>query len=142
MSTLSHAIVTATLCHKYQINHKSDERYILHPLRVMLKCDTDEERIVAVLHDVVEDTDMTLSCLKSQEGFSNNVIEALDCLTRRKNETYDEFIDRIKTNKLATKIKIYDLEDNMDASRLKEITEKDKIRMQKYFNAVWKLKFS
>lgn len=139
MSNLTKAIILATDFHKTQFNNKCEELYILHPLRVMLKCKTDEERIVAVLHDVVEDTDATLTYLKDYEGFSDRIIEAIDCLTRRKNESYGQFIDRVKTNELATKVKILDLEDNMDVSRLKEFTDKDQSRLNKYSKAMFKL---
>lgn len=118
---------------------KGGEPYILHPLRIMLKCKTEDERVVAVLHDVVEDTEVSLDSLRKCKFFSDSIIEAIDCLTRRKNEAYDDFIDRVKTNQLATKIKILDLQDNMDVSRLKEVTDADQSRLNKYAVAMYKL---
>lgn len=137
MSLLKEAIVLAASYHDEQFD-KGDHPYILHPLRLMLKCETEEERIVAVLHDTIEDTELTLITLK-HKGFSSRIIEAIDCLTRRKNESYDKFIDRVKTNELATKIKILDIEDNMDVSRLSEFTDKDQSRLNKYSAAMFKL---
>jgi (p)ppGpp synthase/HD superfamily hydrolase len=127
---LTEALIIAANAHKGQVD-KGGEQYILHPIRVMTKCDTDEERIVALLHDVVEDTNITIDNLR-EYGFSEEVINAIDCLTRRPNESYDDFIMRVKTNELATKIKIFDIEDNMITKRLKEITEKDLKRLNKY----------
>ncbi|RXZ77995.1 GTP pyrophosphokinase [Paenibacillaceae bacterium] len=136
MSQLTKAITLATGMHDGQYD-KGGNPYILHPLRLMLKCETEEERIVALLHDIVEDTEITLEYLQSLNLFSNKVVDAIDCLTRRKSEKYDEFIYRVKTNELATKIKILDIEDNMDVSRLIEFTVKDKERMKKYGAAMY-----
>lgn len=96
---------------------KAGAPYILHPVRVSLHCQTEEEKIVALLHDVVEDTPITLEELKAQ-GFSDNVLVALKCLTKIKGEEYQAFIRRVATNPLAIKVKIQDLKDNMDLSRL------------------------
>lgn len=96
---------------------KAGVPYILHPMRVALHCLTEDEKIVALLHDVVEDTSITMEDLKT-EGFSDEVISALCCLTKVKGEDYKTFIERVATNKLATQVKIQDLKDNMDVSRL------------------------
>lgn len=96
---------------------KAGAPYILHPMRVALHCETDEEKIVALLHDVVEDTPITLEELKTQ-GFSDDVLAALKSLTKIKGEDYQTFIQRVATNPLAVKVKIQDLKDNMDLSRL------------------------
>lgn len=96
---------------------KAGAPYILHPMRVALRCQTEDEKIVALLHDVVEDTPITLEELKAQ-GFSDKVLSALKCLTKIKGEDYQTFIQRVATNPLAVKVKIQDLEDNMDLSRL------------------------
>ena len=95
---------------------------------------TETERICAVLHDVIEDTNITLDYLKN-EGFSEDILSALDALTRRENETYDEFIDRILRNKIACYVKLADLSDNMDLTRIANPTKKDYKRIEKYRKA-------
>lgn len=95
---------------------------------------TETERICAVLHDVIEDTNITLDYLKN-EGFSEDILSALDVLTRRENETYDEFIDRILRNKIACYVKLADLSDNMDLTRIANPTKKDYKRIEKYRKA-------
>ena len=94
----------------------------------------ETERICAVLHDVIEDTDITLDYLRD-EGFSEEILSALDALTRRKDESYDEFISRIINNKIASYIKLTDLCDNMALSRIKNPTKKDYERIEKYRKA-------
>lgn len=96
---------------------KAGAPYKLHLTRVALHCQTEDEKIVALLHDVVEDTSMTLEELKAQ-GFSDEVLAALKCLTQIEDEDYQTFIQRVATNPLAVKVKIQDLKDNMDLSRL------------------------
>jgi (p)ppGpp synthase/HD superfamily hydrolase len=113
---------------------KDGSPYILHPLRLMLKMSTDEERMVAVLHDVVEDTSITLEDLR-REGFSAAVLEALRLLTHEKEVPYEEYVARIKPHPLAREVKLADLEDNSDIKRLKGIEEKDFARMKKYHRA-------
>jgi (p)ppGpp synthase/HD superfamily hydrolase len=113
---------------------KSGQPYILHPLRVMLRGQTEDEKITGVLHDVVEDTTWTLSALKA-EGFPRRVLYALDCLTRREIEGYGSFIQRLARNRLARRVKIADLEDNMDARRLASFTPNDGERFAKYLRA-------
>lgn len=130
---LEKAIFIATNAHQGQTD-KAGETYILHPLRVMFSRKNEAERICAVLHDVIEDTEITLDYLKN-EGFSENVISALDALTRRNNEIYDDFIDRIINNKIASYVKLADLCDNMDLSRIKKPTETDYKRVKKYRKA-------
>jgi (p)ppGpp synthase/HD superfamily hydrolase len=134
MSTLERAIVIATEAHAGQLD-KGGQPYILHPLRVMLRLKTDEERIVAVLHDVLEDTEVSSSDLYN-EGFSIEILEALDDVTKRENESYIDFILRIKNNKLSTSVKIADIQDNMDLSRIPNPTEKDYDRNRKYRNSL------
>lgn len=87
---------------------KAGAPYILHPMRVAMHCETEEEKIVALLHDVVEDTSVTFEELKA-EGFSDEVLTALKCLTRTEDEEYETFIRRVATNPLAIKVKIQDL---------------------------------
>ena len=88
--------------------------------------------VVALLHDILEDTDTTENDLEN-EGFSNDIIDAVVAITRKKNESYIDFIERVKLNDMAKCVKIYDLEDNMDIKRLKDVTDKDLKRLKKYF---------
>lgn len=110
--------------------------YIYHPFRISTKMDTEEEKIVALLHDVLEDSNITEDNLV-QQGFSDNVITALKYLTKIKEQGYlNDYIKAIKTNKLATKVKIADLIDNINLSRLKVVTVKDINRTRKYLDAL------
>ena len=108
-------------------------------MRVMEMGKTEEEKIVGVLHDVVEDTSWTFEALAA-EGFSKEVINALRCVTKTsENENYDAFIDRVKKNPLATAVKINDLTDNMDIRRLPYLSDKDVKRLKKYLKAYKRL---
>ena len=134
MSTLERAIEIATEAHRGQFD-KAGNDYIGHPLRVMTAGKTTEEKIVGVLHDVVEDSDWTFERLAA-EGFSAEVIEALRCVTKlSENEPYDKFISRVKENPLAVAVKLNDLTDNMDIRRLPYISDKDVKRLKKYLRA-------
>lgn len=138
MSTLERAIQIATEAHKGQLD-KAGRDYIGHPLRVMAMGKTEDEKIVGVLHDVIEDTDWTFEMLEA-EGFSREVIEALKCVTKlSENENYDDFIERVKKNPLAVAVKINDLTDNMDIRRLPYLSDKDVKRLKKYLKAYKKL---
>ncbi len=138
MSTLERAIAIATEAHKGQYD-KAGNDYIGHPLRVMDMGRTEEEKIAGVLHDVMEDTDWTFEKLAA-EGFSQEIIEALKCVTKiSENENYDDFIERVKKNPLATAVKINDLTDNMDIRRLPYLSDKDVKRLKKYLKAYKKL---
>jgi len=97
---------------------------------------SEEEMIIVVLHDVLEDSDMRADDLKEQ-GFSDEVLTALDCLTHREGEPYSDYVQRIRLNSTAVKVKLADLEDNMDVKRLPEITRRDLERINKY-HGVWK----
>lgn len=131
---LNKAIKIATKAHEGQVD-KAGQPYIGHPLRVMAMGATEDEKIVGVLHDVVEDSDWTFERLTA-EGFSFKVIDALGCVTKlSESEPYDKFIQRVKTNPLAMKVKINDLTDNMDVRRLAYISEKDVKRLRKYLKA-------
>ena len=139
MATLERAIEIARQAHSGQLD-KAGKDYINHPLRVMEKGTTEEEKIVGVLHDVVEDSDWTFSMLQA-EGFSTEVMDALKCVTKfSEDEDYDHFIDRVLTNPLAVKVKLHDLEDNMDLSRLHHPIDLDIKRLQKYQRAYARLK--
>ena len=138
MSTLQRAIEIATEAHKGQYD-KAGNDYIGHPLRVMEMGTTENEKIVGVLHDVVEDTDWTFEALAA-EGFSEEVIAALRCVTKlSENENYDDFIERVKKNPLAVAVKINDLSDNMDIRRLPYLSDKDVKRLKKYLKAYKRL---
>jgi (p)ppGpp synthase/HD superfamily hydrolase len=137
VATLEQAIELAVKHHKGQYD-KGGKPYILHPLRLMMSVDTDDEKIVAVMHDLVEDTHITIAYLRTA-GFSEKVLSALDCVTNRDNEDYESFIERIAQNPLATKVKLADLEDNMDLSRISEPSKKDYKRIEKYKRAKTRL---
>ena len=138
MSTLERAIEIATQAHQGQFD-KAGRDYIGHPLRVMEMGKTENEKIVGVLHDVIEDTDWTFEKL-TEEGFSQEIISALRCVTKlSENENYDDFIDRVKKNPLAVAVKINDLTDNMDIRRLPYLSDKDVKRLKKYLKAYKRL---
>jgi (p)ppGpp synthase/HD superfamily hydrolase len=134
---LARAITIAAQAHEEQVD-KNGAPYILHPIRVMLKMGTEEAMTAAVLHDVVEDSDWTLEKLRAQ-GFSERVLAAVEAVTKRAEEDsdYDAFILRVMKNPLARRIKIADLEDNMDPKRILRYTAKDATRLEKYHRA-WK----
>lgn len=134
MSNLEQAIAVATKAHAGQVD-KAGQPYILHPLRLMFKFEADIEKIVAVMHDVIEDSGLTQDDLKKL-GFSDEVIEAIDCLSKKNGEGYDSFILRVSKNNLARKVKIEDIKDNLDLTRLNRITDKDLQRVEKYYRAL------
>lgn len=130
MSTLERAIVIATEAHQGAVD-KAGAPYILHPLRVMLRVTDPHARMAAVLHDVVEDSDWTLDRLRA-EGFHQDVLAAVDGLTRRSDETYEQFVDRAGRHPIARLVKLADIEDNLDLSRIAQPTEKDYARIERY----------
>lgn len=132
-ATLEDAIALAVDAHKGQ-KDKVGQPYIVYPLRVMSRCDTEVERIVAILHDVVEDTDYSMKDLRDR-GFSEEVLAALKCVTKREGESYAKFIERAAPNPIARRVKLADLEDNMDVRRLESVGEKDATRLNKYVKA-------
>lgn len=134
MSTLEKAIALAAQAHAGQVD-KAGEPYILHPLRVMLRLTSPEARMAAVLHDALEDTDITPERLR-QEGFSRDVIEAVLAVTKREGETYEDFVRRAAQHPIGRQVKGADLEDNCDLSRLKNPNPKDLARMDKYKKAL------
>ena len=113
--TLEDAIALAARAHRGQVD-KSGEPYILHSLRVMLKQESEAARIVAVLHDVVEDTAVSINGLRAA-GFDDEICDAIDSLTRRPDEIYEDMIARVAANPIARRVKLADLEDNMDPRR-------------------------
>lgn len=134
---LEKAIHIAVEAHAGQLD-KAGKAYIFHPMRVMLSGCTDEEMICGILHDVIEDTPVSIDMLR-QEGFSEQVLAALDAISRREHESYSEFIERVATNRLATIVKLYDLHDNMNRDRIKEYKESDERRHAKYVRAEQRL---
>jgi hypothetical protein len=133
MSSIERSIEIAVRAHRGQLD-KARQPYILHPLRVMARLESEEERIVAILHDVIEDSDVTPTELRDA-GFSEPIIKAIDALTRRNGESYEEFIERLKPNTLARQVKLADLRDNMNLRRLPRITKRDRERVERYRRA-------
>jgi (p)ppGpp synthase/HD superfamily hydrolase len=135
VTALEKAIVLATRAHaRKDQRDKGGALYILHPLRVMLKMKTEPEMMAAVLHDVVEDTHCTLADLR-KGGIPDEVVQAVDCLTKREGESYDDFIKRVKTNSISLKVKLADLADNMDITRIAQLSVDDAPRLNKYLRA-------
>ena len=131
--TLEDAISLAVRAHQGQLE-KSGQPYILHPLRVMFRLEDEYARMAAVLHDVVEDTPHTLDELR-ELGYPPEVVAAVDCLTRRPTETYEAFVERAAADPIARRVKLADLEDNMDVRRLVSFAATDAERMRKYLVA-------
>lgn len=133
MSNLAKAIELASRAHVAQ-RDKTGGPYVLHPLRLMDKVSGEDAKIVAVLHDVVEDTPVTEDELRGL-GFSEAVIRAVLALTRRDDETYAQFVLRCKANPLALPVKLADLEDNYNLPRAmlrEDKLEKDLRRLARY----------
>jgi (p)ppGpp synthase/HD superfamily hydrolase len=127
------AMIIAYEAHKNQVD-KSGVPYIYHPIHVAEQMDTENECIIALLHDVVEDTNVTFKQL--EEIFSKEIIDILKLLTKKKEIDYYEYINKVKENTVARKVKIADIEHNLDRSRLDIITDKDIKREEKYKNAL------
>ncbi len=130
MGTLEKAIAIAAKAHEGQ-SDKAGEPYILHPIQVMLRVMGTEARIAAVLHDVVEDSDLTIEELRI-EGFSETVLEAVEALTKRKDENRIEAAMRAAANEIARVVKLADNAENMNLGRIPNPTEKDFARMKEY----------
>jgi hypothetical protein len=133
VSLLQKAIALAAAAHQWQ-KRKKGSPYVLHPLRMACALKTEAEQIVAVLHDVVEDTHWTSDDLR-REGFPEDILQALDCVTERKGESYDVFLTRAAANPIARRVKLADLEDNMNVRDLPQVTPKDAQRLSKYIMA-------
>ncbi len=127
------AMIIAYEAHKNQVD-KSGVPYIYHPIHVAEQMDTENECIIALLHDVVEDTNVTFKQL--EEVFSKEIIDILKLLTKKKEIDYYEYINKIKENAVARKAKIADIKHNLDRSRLDVITDKDIKREEKYKKAL------
>lgn len=134
MANLDDAILLAVKAHHGQ-RDRSGEPYILHPLRLMFRQNSTATRIAAVLHDVVEDTPVTFEQL-ADAGFSEEILDAVALLTHNPQDSYEDYVARIKTNPVARAVKLADLEDNMRLERIAgEPTEKDWARLQRYHRA-------
>lgn len=133
MPDLERALQIAVKAHA-GAKDKSGTPYIFHPIRVMMRCRTEEAKIVALLHDVVEDTDITFDDL-IDEGFSGNVIAALRLVTHAEEDSYDAYVEKIAVNPLAVEVKLADLEDNSDIRRLKVVDQNSVERFSKYLRA-------
>lgn len=131
MFNLIKAFIVAIKAHQGQ-KDKGGKPYILHPIRVSLNVKGKDEKIVALLHDVIEDTSYTIDDLKF---LSKEQKEALLLLTHDDNTPYMEYIEEVKKNKIASKVKLADLEQNMNLKRLKTISNKDLKRLEKYKRA-------
>ena len=131
--TLQDAIRLALDAHR---GHKDryGAAYILHPLRMMNRLTAEPDRVAAVLHDVVEDSATTLDDLRKL-GYGDEIIAAVDCLTKQRGELYDTYIERCKSNAIARRVKLADLEDNLDLRRLDEVKAQDLERLNRYLKA-------
>lgn len=135
---LDRAIQIAVQAHAGQTDW-SGHPYILHPMRIMLKMDNITEKIIAILHDVVEDTKVTLSNLEA-EGFPKHILDAVEALTRIEGEDYTIYVERVAGNYLARKIKLADLEDNMNPKRFHGVFDEKAARlMTRYVKAFKRL---
>ena len=116
------ALQIAQKAHVGQVD-KAGKDYILHPITVSSYMDTDTEKAIAYLHDVLEDTNVTVDELRTI--FSNEIVDTVITLTHRKDESYFEYIQRVSKSNLAKKIKVADLIHNLDITRIKELTKSD-----------------
>jgi (p)ppGpp synthase/HD superfamily hydrolase len=135
MNIIEKSLELALKAHSGQVD-KAGQPYILHPLRVMSHMDCDMTRAAALLHDVLEDSDISEDNLLS-EGIPPVVVDAVKCLTKAQNENYSEFIERVLSNTIAAKVKKADIEDNLNILRIDMLREKDLERIKKYHKA-WK----
>jgi len=135
MSTLDKAIKIASDAF-LGVYDNGGHPYIMHCIRVMNQLDANDSELqqIAILHDIIEDTDITLQDL-AQMGFSGRVLTAINFLTHKKEDSYDTYIKLISTNKDAKRVKIADLIDNSNITRLKGLRKKDYDRLEKYHKA-------
>ncbi len=127
------ALGIATKAHKGQTD-KAGAPYIFHPIRVALRCSTSKEKTVALLHDVIEDTSVTPDDLLS-EGFPPEIVDAVLSVTKKEGESYMDFVARAKENPIGRQVKLHDIQDNMDITRLPQLTADDLPRLNKYLEA-------
>jgi len=134
LTLLEKALLLAVQAHLGQTD-KAGQPYVFHPLRLMMTLETEDEKLAALLHDVVEDSAITLDDLR-QEGFPEMVVQAVDALTRRKpEESYEAFVARAARHPVARRVKLADLRDNMDITRLAELAPRDMERLARYRRA-------
>jgi len=133
MADIEEAIRIAVEAHRGQ-RDRAGAPYILHPLRLLLRVHTDAERMAAVLHDVVEDTPWTLDALRAR-GFAGEVVDAVDALTRRADESYEAFVERAAAHPVARRVKLADIEDNLDLRRIGAVEAGDVERLDRYLRA-------
>lgn len=136
MNDLELAITTATHAHAGQTD-RAGEAYIQHPLRVMDTLDSRILKIVGVLHDTVEDSDVTVQEVRTT--FGRRVAVAVELLTHDEDDSYMEYIEKVSSNPVASRVKMADLEDNMDLGRFDEVKQEDLERVNKYEVAFKKL---
>lgn len=136
-SLVAKAREIAAEAHKGQVD-KNGQDYMLHPSRVSTMGKTEEEKIVGLLHDVVEDSTITLEDL-SKVGFSEEVVAAVDCLTKREGEEYLPYLNRIKGNALARQVKLYDLADNSSPIRLQKLAALERSKLIEKYNVASKV---
>ncbi|MFC1497120.1 hypothetical protein ACFLS1_01425 [Verrucomicrobiota bacterium] len=132
VATIEDAIKIAVSAH-HQQKDKNGEPYILHPLRVMMKMQTEEEMMVAVMHDTLEDSDETVQTLR-RSGFKEEIIRAIDCLTKKDNEKYKDYLARVKYHETTLKVKIADIKDNLSPERINGLEANEKERLKKKYS--------
>jgi (p)ppGpp synthase/HD superfamily hydrolase len=135
--SIENAIIAASFYHRGQ-KDKTGQPYIYHPIRVMLNCQTEEEKIVGIMHDIVEDTDITLEKLAAS-GFNLKIVNAIDAISKRNGETRKEYITRCKQNELAKSVKFADITDNMSPLRQMHLDTKTQERLTKKYKEGLKL---
>lgn len=123
------AMKLAYTLHHGQVD-KSGVPYIFHPIAVAEPMNTEEEVIVALLHDSIEDCGITKAEIAA--SFSDEIADAVEAITKIEGEAYDDYVARVKANEIARKVKISDLTHNMNLTRLDTITEEDRKRVEKY----------
>ena len=128
------ALAIAKKAHAGQVD-KAGVDYIKHPLYVASQVKTEQEKAVALLHDVLEDSDITAADLLAY-GLSNEVVTAVQTLTKKKGQSYQDYLEKVKSNNLARVVKLADLKHNSDLSRLKTVSNTDYERVKKYKNAI------
>ena len=128
------ALAIARKAHAGQVD-KAGVDYIQHPLYVASQVKTEQEKAVALLHDVLEDSDITAADLLAY-GLSNEVVTAVQTLTKKKGQSYQDYLGKVKSNNLARVVKLADLKHNSDLSRLKTVSNTDYERVKKYKNAI------
>ncbi|BFT66498.1 HD domain-containing protein [uncultured Parvimonas sp.] len=133
MLKLIKALVISMKAHKGQ-KDKAGKKYIFHPIKVAMLSKGYKTKIVALLHDVIEDSEVTIEDLSKH--FDEDIVLAVDCITKKKGQDYQEYLNIVKNNELSRKVKIADLTHNSNLNRLEKITEKDRMRKEKYLKAI------